>query len=85
MILLGSPFFPEFILFYFAKWQFFLEKTSCTLKNTSFSISLKLFTKYQKSVVKKFMGIQAIGLQTFVDMLLQQNMGFPPAMCPTIL
>lgn len=56
MILLGSPFFPQFILFYFTKWQFFLEKPSCTLKNTSFSISSKLFTKYQKSVVKKFMG-----------------------------
>jgi hypothetical protein len=83
MFLLGSPFFPQFILF--CKVAIFLGKTSHTLKNTSFSISSKLFTKYQKSVVNKFMSrLQDIGLQTFVDMLLQQNMVFPPAMCPIL-
>jgi hypothetical protein len=43
-------------LLYFAKWQYFLEKTSCTLKNTSFSISSKLFYQISKICCKKIHG-----------------------------
>jgi hypothetical protein len=76
MFLLGSPFFPQFILFYFAKWQFFSWKNKLYIEKYLFLNFIEIIYQISKICCKKIHGYSSYWPPDFCWHVVTTKYGF---------